>query len=472
MPDGIPAAPVPRSAHRYVIRGPRLWSGAPAIDALGTADVLIEGDRITAVTADLGSVDAEEISGADRILLPGFVDTHRHTWQSLLRHMSTDWTLPQYFSGVRGVLGRAYEPQDMYAANLLGMLDALDSGITTIVDWSHNNNSPEHADAAIQAVFDAGIRAVWGCGNSNDEWLPVSETPQSRDVVRIAERWFSSPDQLVTLALAPRGPQFATKEATKLDFELAQELDIPVTVHVGDGAWGRSRPLVWLNEHGFATERTTYVHGNMLTDEEYDLIAATGGAISIAPELEMHMGHGTLSTLRARDRGIPVSISIDVCTSVGGDMFSAMRALLAGSRYLVNLQALDANVPVDPLPLTAVEVLSFATRGGARAAWLGDRTGLIAEGMKADLVLLRTDAYGMTPLNYVAGAVVESGNPQLVDTVFVDGKLVKRHGTLVGHDFARVRQLADQARDRVLSRAGVSDPGSWQPAVYAAPDGD
>ena len=458
--------------HRQVIRGARLWSQDPVIGELRSADVLIEDDRIAAVAPDLGPLDAEEIAGADRILLPGFVDTHRHTWQSLIRHMSTDWTLPQYFSGVRAVLGRQYEPADMYAANLIGMLDALDSGITTIVDWSHNNNSPEHADAAIQAVFDSGVRAVWGCGNSNDEWLPVSDVPQSDDVRRIKRRWFDSPDQRVTLALAPRGPQFATKDVTLADFALARDLDIPVTVHVGDGAWGRSKPLLWLDEHGLADDRTTYVHCNMLGDDEFDVIARTGGAVSIAPELEMHMGHGRLATLRARDRGIPVSVSIDVCTSVGGDIFSAMRALLAGSRYLVNVAALDANETVDPLPLTAIEVLGFATQGGATAAWLGDQVGSVTVGKKADLVLLRTDRYGMAPLNYVAGAVVESGNPQLVDTVWVDGRIVKRDGELVGHRFAQVRALAEEARDRVLGRAGVTDPGTWQPAVYAAPEED
>jgi len=462
----------PTFGSRQVVRGVRLASQDPALGELRRADVLIEGDRIAAIEADLGPVDAEEIAGADRIMLPGFVDTHRHTWQSLIRHVSTDWTLPQYFSGVRGVLGKAYEPEDMYAANLLGMLDALDSGITTVVDWSHNNNTPEHADAAIQAVFDAGIRCVWAHGNSNDEWLPVSDIPQSRDVVRIAKQWFDRGDQLVTLALAPRGPQFATKEVTLEDFGLARELDIPVTVHVGDGAWGRSKPVLWMHEHGLADARTTYVHGNMLADEEYDVIAATGGSISIAPELEMHMGHGRLATLRARDRGIPVSLSIDVCTSVGGDMFSAMRAVLAGSRYLVNLAALDANEAVDPLPLTALEVLSFATQGGATTVGMGDRLGSVTVGKKADLVLLRTDTYGMAPLNYVAGAVVESGNPQLVDTVWVDGRIVKRDGVLVDHDFRRVRDLATAARDRVLERAGVEDPGTWQPAVYAAPDGE
>lgn len=436
------------------------------------ADVLIEGDTIAAIAPDLGQVDAEEIPGKDRIMLPGFVDTHRHTWQSLIRHVSTDWTLPQYFSGVRGVLGKQYQPEDMYAANLVGMLDALDAGVTTVVDWSHNNNSPEHADAALQAVFDSGIRCVWGYGNSNDEWLPVSEIPQSRDVVRIAEQWFSSPNELVSLALAPRGPQFATKDVTLEDFALARELDIPVTVHVGDGAWGKSRPVLWMHEHGLATDRTTYVHANALADEEFDVIAATGGAISISPELEMHMGHGRLATLRARDRGIPVSLSIDVTTSVGGDMFSAMRAVLAGTRYLVNIAAFDSNEAVDPLPLTAVEVVNFATQGGATAAWLGDKVGSVTVGKQADLILLRSDAYGMTPLNYVAGAVVESGNPQLVDTVWVNGKMVKKDGVLVGHDYSHVRALAEQARENVLSRAGVHDPGTWQPAVYGAPDGD
>jgi cytosine/adenosine deaminase-related metal-dependent hydrolase len=459
------------SSNRYLIRGARVLSQDPRTGDLESADILITDGRIEAVAPDLGAPDAEVIDGTDRIALPGFVDTHRHSWQSLIRHMSTDWTLPQYFSGVRGVLGNKYAPEDMYAANLIAMLDALDSGITTLVDWSHNNNTPEHADAAIQGVVDAGIRCVWAYGNSNDEWLPVSDTPQSRDVERIAKQWFSSADQLVTLALAPRGPQFATKDVSVHDFSLARELDIPVTVHVGDGAWGKSLPVLWLEEQGFANARTTYVHCNTLRDDEYDVIARTGGAVSIAPELEMHMGHGRLATLRARDRGIPVSLSIDVCTSVGGDMFSALRAVLAGTRYLVNLSALDAGQAVDRLPVTAAEVLSFATQGGATAAWLGGRIGSITPGKAADVILIRTDTYGMQPMNYPAGAVVESGNPNLVDTVFVNGAVVKKDGALTGHDFARVRRLAEESRDRVLAKAGVADPGRWIPPLYAAPEG-
>jgi len=298
------------------------------------------------------------------------------------------------------VLGSQYQPEDMYAANLLAMLDALDAGITTMVDWSHNNNTPEHADAALQGVFDSGIRCVWAYGNANDEWLPISEIPQSRDVVRVAEQWFPAKGGLVTLALAPRGPQFATKEVTLQDFALATELDIPVTVHVGDGAWGKGLPVQWMHENGLTTPRTTYVHCNALAGAEFDMIRDTGGSVSVAPELEMHMGHGRLATLRAMARGIPVGVSIDVCTSVGGDMFSAMRALLAGTRYLVNVEALDKDRAVDPLPLTSVDVLRFATREGAVAAWLGEEVGSLTPGKKADVILVRTDTWGMQPLNY------------------------------------------------------------------------
>jgi 5-methylthioadenosine/S-adenosylhomocysteine deaminase len=318
---------------RYLIRGAHVFTMDPAVGDLDSADVLIEGNQIAAVGPDLGDIDAKVLDGNDRIVLPGFVDTHRHTWQSLIRHVSTDWTLPQYFSGVRGVLGKIYSPEDMYAANLVGALEALDSGITTLVDWSHNNNTPDHADAAIKGLKDAGLRAVFAYGNANDEWLPVNDVPHSHDVKRIKTEHFASDDQLLTLAMALRGPQFATPEVNEHDFKLAREVGLPVTVHVGDALWGLTGPLRQIKQIGQLGSDVTYVHCNTIGDDEFDLIASSGGAVSVAPELEMTMGHGKLATLRAMERSIPVSISIDVCTSVGGDMFSAMRAILAGTRY-------------------------------------------------------------------------------------------------------------------------------------------
>jgi 5-methylthioadenosine/S-adenosylhomocysteine deaminase len=428
--------------------------------------VLIEDGLIAAVALDLGRIDAVEIDGTDRLVLPGFVDTHRHTWQSLIRHVSTDWTLPQYFSGVRGLLGRLYRPQDMYVANLIGALEALDSGITTLVDWSHNNNTPEHADAAVNGLMDAGLRAVFAYGNSNDEWLPVSDIPHSHDVKRLRAEYFSSDDQLVTLAMALRGPQFASAEVTDHDFRLAREVEAPITVHVGDALWGLNGPLRQLRDMGHLGPDITYVHCNTIADDEFDLIAESGSCISVAPELEMTMGHGLLATLRAKHRSITISISIDVCTSVGGDPFSAMRAILAGSRYEVNLRAINDGLVVDPLPLLATDVLRFATVDGAKAAWLGSKVGTLTPGREADLVMIRSDTLSMTPMNYPSGAIVESGHPMLVDTVFVAGRILKRHGRLIGVDLPKLRAQAAASRDHLMQLAGVDNPGEWRPKPY------
>jgi 5-methylthioadenosine/S-adenosylhomocysteine deaminase len=450
---------------KIVIRNARVLSMDTDIGDFASADILIDGSEIAAVGPDLGQLDAVELDGTDRIVTPGFVDTHRHTWQSLIRHISTDWTLPQYFSGVRGVLGNLYTPEDMYAANLVGAVEAVDAGITTLVDWSHNNNTPDHADAAIYGLADSGIRGVFAYGNSNDEWLPPSDVPHSRDIERIRNEHFSS-DGLLTLAMALRGPQFTTPEVSQYDFSLAAELDLPVTVHVGDALWGLSRPLHWLDDNGHLRPDITYVHCNTIGDSEFDLIARSGGAISVAPELEMTMGHGLLATLRARERGIPLGISIDVCTSVGGDPFSAMRAILAGSRYEVNLQAIEDREVIETLPLLATDVLRIASSEGARVAWLGNQVGSLTPGKQADVVMVRTDVPPMVPLNFAAGAVVESGNPMLVDTVIIAGEIVKQDGRLTSVDFDHVRRLAEEARDSIIARAGIEDPGTWRPRPY------
>src|SRR5215475_2494921 len=230
---------------RTIIRNAIVLSMDPTIGEHLDADVLIEGEKIAAVRPNIGPVDGREIDGRDMIVMPGFVDTHRHTWQSLLRNTATDWSLAQYFGGVRGVMGELYTPDDMYVANHMGALEALDAGITTLYDWSHNNNTPDHADEAVRGLKDAGLRAVYGYGNSNDEWVPVSKLPSNfADVARVRRTHFASDDQLVTMAFAARGPQFTTLDITEEDFRRSRALGLRLTVHVGDGLWGMNEPIV------------------------------------------------------------------------------------------------------------------------------------------------------------------------------------------------------------------------------------
>jgi 5-methylthioadenosine/S-adenosylhomocysteine deaminase len=463
---------------RVLIRGGAVISVDPSIGDLPRGDVLVEDGVIAAVAPELMAEDAEVIDAADRIVMPGFVDTHRHTWQAPWRNIAADWTLAHYFAGIHAGLSGHYRPADTYAGNLLGTLEALDAGITTLLDWSHNLNTPEHADAAVEALFESGARVVFAHGGGAPQWQVPSDVPHGDDPRRIRERYFGSADQLVTMAMALRGPQFATKEVTAGDYALARELGCRITVHVGDGEWGKSRPIAWLRDQGLLGADVTYVHCNTLADDELEMIADSGGTASISPDIEMQMGHGWPATGRLLAHGIRPSLSIDVCTANSGHMFGTMRATLLTQRALDNaaVEAAGGSASeMDHLELSAREVLEFATIEGARACGLERVCGSLTPGKAADVIVLRADTLGMTPLNHPAGAVVMNGHPGLVETVLVAGKIVKRDGVLVGLDIDRVRRLAVETRDHLLDAArenprlaNIELGGAWIPAAYQA----
>jgi 5-methylthioadenosine/S-adenosylhomocysteine deaminase len=447
---------------RTLIKNATIISVDPKIGDLNRGDILIGGTKIKAVAPSIPAEGAEIIDGTNRIAIPGFIDTHRHTWEALLRAAGPDWSLGQYFTGVRVVMGGLYTPDDNYVANLLGAYEAIDSGVTTLYDWSHNNNSPDHSDAVVKGLKDSGLRAVFGYGNANAEWFPPNEIPTNyTDLKRVRREHFSSDDGLVTMAFAARGPQFTTLDITESDFNNARELGIRITVHVGDGLWGMSKPLVQMNSRGLLKDDTTYVHCNTIGDEEFKLMADSGGTASIAPELEMQMGHGLPPALRMLAVGIRPSISSDVVTTVPADMFGAMRALLAGTRLMVHMKALEEKRMVEPLPLSSRDVLEFATLQGAKACGLEHKTGSLTPGKEADIVLIDTNAMSLIPVNNPVSAVVEFSHIGNVDTVIIAGQVKKRNGKLVGVDFPAFRKRVDATRDGLFARAGAPTDGSW-----------
>jgi 5-methylthioadenosine/S-adenosylhomocysteine deaminase len=459
--------------HKTLVKGVRVISVDESVGDFESADILIQDDRIEAIAPDLGSVDAEVIDGRGRVALPGFIDTHRHTWQAPVRGLAADWTLGQYMTGLHLGLSGLFTPVDTYAGNLAGAVEALNSGITTLVDWSHNVNTPAHSDGAVTALFDSGIRAVFAHGGGADMYQVPSDVDHDRDVVRVREQYFSSDDQLVTLAMALRGPEFANLEITERDLILARELGLRVTVHVGDGEWGRSRPVGRMYERGILGPDITYVHCNTLADDELQMIVETGGSVSLAPDIEMGMGHGWPATGRVLAAGIRPSLSIDTCTSNAGHMFGVMRTTLATQR------AIDNQVPgasdAAQVSLSSRDVLEFATIQGARASALDHKVGSLTPGKQADIVLVAVDNIEMTPLNNPIGQIVYGGHPGLVDTVLVAGRVVKANGRLVGDVADRARRLALETRDAVMERAlrvpALADSradGNWRPAPLGA----
>ncbi|MBB5826045.1 amidohydrolase family protein [Micromonospora carbonacea] len=436
-------------------------------EVLWPGDVLVRDGRIAAIGRDLDVPDAERIDVSGRIVMPGLVDTHRHTWQSVVRNIASDWTLDQYLVGLHAGLSRYFRPEDTYAGNLLGALEALDSGVTTLLDWSHNLFTPEHTDAAIDALEEAGLRAVFSHGGGAPQWGGVMPSPvphPADDVRRLRSGRFAANDGRVTLGLALRGPQFSTMDVTVADFALARELDLRVSVHVGDGHWGKTRPVHRMNAAGLLAPTTTYVHCNTLAEDELKLIADTGGSASVATDVEMQMGHGWPATGRLLAVGVQPSLSVDVCSSIGGDMFTTMRTTLAVQRATDNHAAVEAGEAPERVKLACSDVLRFATIEGARANGLGDVTGSLEVGKAADIVVLAGDTLATTPVNNPFGTIVYAAHPGLVRDVLVDGRFVKRDGRLVGVDLDRLRALAEASRDHVIgSMAGAEIGGRWQP---------
>jgi 5-methylthioadenosine/S-adenosylhomocysteine deaminase len=447
---------------RKLVRGGFVLTMDPELGDLPGADVLIEGDRIAEVGPDLQVEDAQVIEAAGRIVLPGFVDTHRHTWESAIRGCAPNATLDDYFVEVLDTFAPRYRPEDVYASNLAGSLECLNAGITTLVDWSHINNTPDHPDGAIAALRETGIRSQYAYGSANtslaDYWFESTIVMPEDDVRRIRDTYFSSDDGLLTMALATRGPGFCVDDVVTREWNLARELGLPLTVHVGMGRLaGRFSMVKHLDRLGLLGPDITYVHACYLDDEEWDLVRESGGTISIAAQVELQMGHGCPPTGRSIAAGLRPSLSIDVVTTVPGDMFTQMRAAFGSERFTVNSQCWTADVDVPDTMLTARQVLEMATINGAEVAGLADRTGSLTPGKQADLILVDSGAPNMAPLIDPVAAVVLSADVSNVETVLVAGEVKKQDGKLVD-GFDRARRLVEESRDHLVQQV-TKQPG-------------
>jgi cytosine/adenosine deaminase-related metal-dependent hydrolase len=437
-----------------LLKGAHVLTCDDKIGYLDEADILIEGETIVAIDRDIGATDSLVIDMKDRLILPGFVDSHRHLWEGLLRNSLPDADLGEYMYQVLGIFGKCFEPEDVYAGALLSALGAINAGVTTVLDWSHIQNSPAHTDAAIQSLLDSKIRAVFAYGQPSRGMVPWFEDPGHAypdDLRRLQRGILGSRDARVTLALAAAGPEFYPIDPTIREWEIADELDLRIAVHVGIGRAGMQSRLAEFARRYPLNERTTYIHCCTLSDLEWKMIADSGGAVSLSPQVEMQMGHGMPPIQTALDHGLKPSLSVDVETSAPSDMFTQMRTAFALQRGLAHSKGLtDPNFT--PKLISARDVIHFATIEGAHANGLGHRTGSLTPGKKADLQCLRTDLINVLPMNDPYGVVVSSMDTSNVDTVMINGQFVKWHGVLTGVEHASIRRMVNAARDRVFSR--------------------
>jgi cytosine/adenosine deaminase-related metal-dependent hydrolase len=416
---------------RTLLKGGCVLSLDPKVGDFDVADVLIDGQKIAAVQPNI-TASAQVIDASNMIVMPGFIDTHRHMWQGTVRNSLPNGLLADYMRDILGSVRAAMRPDDVRIGDLVSALGAINAGVTTLLDWSHIGNSPEHTDAAIQGLRDSGVRAVYAFGGGVGG--PNNRYPD--DIRRLRKQHFSSDDQLLTLAMA------AGMSAG--EWAVARDVGALISVHAGGALTGLERAL---------GPDVTYIHCNTFTEQAWKMVASSGGHVSISCPIEMEMGHGIPPIQESLDHGIRPSLSVDVETQMPGDLFTQMRAVFTLQRMqaFARQRANDANAPK---PITVRDAIEFATIAGAKANRLDSKIGTLTPGKQADVILLRADVINVAPINNAYLAVVQGMDTSNVDTVFIAGQPRKRQGQLVGVDLDRIRQQAQASRDYIVQKAG------------------
>jgi len=434
---------------RVLLRGGCVLTLGARSQNLPRGDVLVEDDRVAEVGTDVRARDAEEVDATDTIVMPGFVDTHRHAWTSLFRNLGDAdprWTI----RAPTWAVADHYDADAVYAATLIGLLGAAEAGITTVVDWSHLSVEGGLAGAALRAHADSGLRTVYA-------YAPSGARSAAPDLGHAIESLTTAAGPLTTVAFGSVVPDArdagaGTSGAPEPAWAAARDLGLRIFAHAAED---RTEPgvLARAAARGLLRDDVALVHHAVVDAADLEAVAASGAAISLTPSSEMAAGIGSPPIQQLIDRDIRPGLGVDDERVAPGDLFAQMRATISMQHATVFDRKLAGKAGLPKLMSTR-DVIRFATRDGARVAGLRGVTGSIEPGMQADLTLLRTDRPNIFPINDPIGAVVWGMDTSNVDRVLVAGHVVVRDGALEA-DVDRARDLAVRSRQRVAEAAGM-----------------
>ena len=498
-----------KPGRRYVIRGGMVMSMDPAVGDFVQADVLVEGKTILAIAPHVPAGTADVIDASGRIVMPGFIDTHHHQFETALRSFLADGVLisdpnsgpsgnTTYYEYVLLKFAPVYRPQDVYINELFAGLSQLDDGVTTVHDVSQIHYSPDHSDAAVQALFDTGRRAAFGYFEGAGQGVIPSPAGYAypQDAYRLHNKYFRSTDQLVTMIMG--GEVYIGEPTYTKAWSIGRDIGLQVAAHILS-PFG-IRPILDGLANGTAGNNTItgkpltigpdnlFIHMTGMSDLGWKAVHDNGAQVSIAFPIEMNMRHGTPPIVRMQSLSTPQnpfepSLSVDVECTLTADFFTQMRSAMNLQRMIVNEMTLDSpntspgsNLPnpLDwglppsgntpywpplpsgvPAPLTTRDVLRYATMNGAKALRLDSKVGSLTPGKEADIIILDATRLNVAPLNQVPGAVVSLMDRTNVETVIVAGTVRKWKGQLLGVDLDGLRQKLKSSRDYIFSAAGI-----------------
>jgi len=427
---------------RTLFKGGTVVTMDANVPNLVAGDVLVEGDRIAAVEANIAAAGAEVIDAAGHIVLPGLIDAHHHCWLGVMRRLMPDVDdLFAYIDVVAEQLGAHYRPIDMYVSTRLTAIASLDAGITTIIDACHSSRSPEHTDAALESLDSAGIRALHMVGAPMDKKASAAHLPG--DLQRLASNWNTS-DNLVRVGLFGQ---------LNLDWwKVARRLNMPIlSEFIGDLA--KLGPQ--FAKPGILGPHNIFNHCTRVPEETWALFADAGVNITVNPRSDALFGFDDegFAYQKAIDHGLTPALGIDLDTAFGSDLFGEMHALFGQQRAAMRYRRFRGEVDA-PAPILVDDVLRAATVNGARAAGLEASIGTLTPGKQADIIMLRTNGVAVFPVSNAIGTIVQAVERSDVDTVMVAGRLRKRSGKLIGVDIEKLSADVIASRDYLLGASG------------------
>jgi 5-methylthioadenosine/S-adenosylhomocysteine deaminase len=478
---------------RYVIRGGSVMSMDPSVGDFPQADVLVEGKKIVAVGPNLHAGGATVIDARGRIVMPGFIDTHHHQFETVLRSFLADGVLindgsgtaagsTTYYEYILLTFAPVFRPQDVYINELFAGLSQLDDGVTTVHDVSQIHHTPQHSDAAIQALFDTGRRAAFGYFEGAGP--PGSNPPNyayPQDAFRIKQKYFSSTDQLVTMIMG--GEVYLGDAVYEQSWTIGRQLGLQIAAHILS-PFG-IRPILDQLAMGKGGSKgdiglgpdNLFIHMTGMSDAGWKGVHDAGAQVSLAVPIEMNMRHGMPPILKLQSLGMEPSLSVDVECTLTADFFTQMRSCMNLQRVVLNQMILDQGFPPNEVdwglppqaagnpwpmpptgtiaPLTTRDVLRFGTMNGAKALRLDGKTGSLTPGKEADIIILDATRINVAPLNQVPGAVVSLMDRTNVETVIVAGKVRKWKGQLLDVDLPHLHKQLEASRDYVFAAAGI-----------------
>uniref|UniRef100_UPI0035CB7BE5 amidohydrolase family protein n=1 Tax=uncultured Sphingomonas sp. TaxID=158754 RepID=UPI0035CB7BE5 len=435
-----------QSARPLFIQGGGIITMDPVLGDIVRGDVHVRDGRIAEVGEGLvPPPDAEVVDARTMIVMPGFIDGHRHLWEGVIRNALPTDDLNDYFKNVNEGFAQHFRPEDAYLGTLVGALGAIDAGITTVFDWSHIQSNRDFTRATIAGLRESGLRTLFAYGPAGRRDIGA-QWPE--DLLSLKADEFPSNDALVTLALGGLSPEHVPHAFSARMFDLARDADVVISCHAGINGMGEGGEILRFAREGRLGPKVNLVHCNTLNADEWRAIADTGTTVSVTPSSEMQMGQGVPPIQRALDVGMKISLGVDVETSLPGDLWTQMRIIYALQR--MNAYELHFGGKERPSVITCDDLLDYITIAGARATAMEDRIGSLSPGKQADIVLLEAKHINVMPVNNMRSAVALNMDGRNVDTVMVAGRILKRHGRLLGVDLNALACRLYDARDHVF----------------------